>query len=29
VLLYDGTRLVASRGPENRLRKMLDAAMVK
>ena len=26
VLLYDGTRLVASRGPENRLRKMLDAA---
>jgi two-component system LytT family response regulator len=29
VLLYDGTRLVASRGPENRLRKMLDLAMVK
>jgi two-component system LytT family response regulator len=29
VLLHDGTRLVASRGPENRLRKMLEAAMVK
>jgi two-component system LytT family response regulator len=29
VLLYDGTRLVASRGPENRLRRMLDAALVK
>jgi two-component system, LytTR family, response regulator len=29
VMLYDGTRLVASRGPENRLRKMLDVAMVK
>jgi two-component system LytT family response regulator len=29
VLLYDGTRLVASRGPENRLRRMLDVALVK
>jgi two-component system, LytTR family, response regulator len=29
VMLYDGTRLVASRGPENRLRRMLDVAMVK
>lgn len=29
VMLYDGTRLVASRGPENRLRKMLEVAMVK
>jgi two-component system, LytTR family, response regulator len=29
VLLHDGTRLVAARGPENRLRKMLDAAMVR
>ncbi len=29
VLLYDGTRLVASRGPENRLRRLLDSALVK
>ena len=29
VLLYDGTRLVASRGPENRLRRMLEAATVR
>jgi two-component system LytT family response regulator len=29
VILQDGTRLVASRGPENRLRKMLDTAAVR
>jgi two-component system LytT family response regulator len=29
VILTDGTRLVASRGPENRLRRMLEAATVR
>ena len=29
VILQDGTRLVASRGPENRLRKMLETAAVR
>jgi two-component system LytT family response regulator len=29
VILVDGTRLVASRGPENRLRRMLEAATVR
>jgi two-component system LytT family response regulator len=29
VILQDSTRLVASRGPENRLRKMLDTAAVR
>jgi two-component system LytT family response regulator len=29
VILNDGTRLVASRGPENRLRRMLEAATVR
>ncbi len=29
VILQDSTRLVASRGPENRLRKMLEAATVR
>jgi two-component system, LytTR family, response regulator len=29
VILMDGTRLVASRGPENRLRRMLEAATVR
>jgi len=29
VLLQDGTRLVASRGPENRLRRMLETTMAR
>jgi two-component system LytT family response regulator len=29
VILQDSTRLVASRGPENRLRKMLETAAVR